>query len=244
MGRFGLFEPQLLPFVDRLRRSPGLVVEGLMSHLSVAEDAAQDDYTLEQISLFESAAERLRRDGLEPRYLHLANSAGLLRFPQAHFNAVRLGLGLYGCLETSPGPAGSPDLSPAISLHSRLVGIRVLAEGRSVGYGRTFHTRRETRLGLVALGYNDGLPWSLSNSGELWIRDRRAPIVGRISMDVTAIDLTEVPEAQVGDDVIVFNDGAAGEPTVPEVARLSGTIPYEILCRISQRVRRIVRLAD
>lgn len=244
MGRFGLLRPELRSFAERCISRPGIELEGLMSHLSVADESDEDDYSREQIASFESAVEELRRASLLPRYAHLANSAGLLRFKEAHFNAVRLGLGLYGCLERLTGPQGSPELSPAISLHSRLVGIRELEKGNSVGYGRTFRTTRQTRIGLVALGYNDGLPRSLSNKGDLWIRGQRVPIVGRISMDVTAIDLTDVPEASVGDDVVVFNDGQHGEPTVLDVAQWAGTIPYEILCRVSPRVRRIARLAD
>ena len=133
-------------------------------------------------------------------------------------------------------------MAAAMALKSRLVGVREVCEGESVGYGRTFTARESMRIGLVGLGYNDGLPWSLSNRGALWVRGRRAPIVGNVCMDVTMVDLSAIPDAAIGDDVLVFGDGEVGEPTVGEIAEAAGTIPYEILCRISPRVQRIVRL--
>ena len=134
-------------------------------------------------------------------------------------------------------------MNSAISLHSRLVGIRHLGAGESVGYGRLYCTEKAMTVGLVGLGYNDGLPRLVSNRGEVWIRGQRSPIIGNICMDVTMIDLTGVESASVGDDVIIYGSGEMGEPTVLEVAQWAETIPYEILCRISPRVRRIIRLA-
>lgn len=243
MGRFGLPPEHIPDFARRLDAAGGLRLEGVMSHLSVADDPAQDEYTRAQIDRFRSVVDQLTAMGLTPPYVHIANSAGLWRFPEAHFNAVRLGLGLYGALDCGSPALDAPELTPAISLHSRLVGIREIASGQSVGYGRTYTTGRATRIGLVGLGYNDGLPWSASNKAMLWVNQRRVPIVGNVCMDVTMVDLSDVPEARVGDDVIIYSGGDRGEPTVTELAAWAGTIPYEILCRIAPRVRRIVRLA-
>ena len=215
-----------------------------MSHLASADDSEQDAFTAEQIRVFAETVDGLKRDGIEPRFVHLANSAGLWRFPEAHFNAVRLGLGLYGCLDCESTAPDAPQLAPAVSLHSRLIGVRDIQPGRTIGYGRNFKTDKPMRMGLVALGYNDGLPWRLSNTGYLFLRGKRAPIVGNVCMDVTMIDLTDIPAATVGDDVVVYGSGEFGEPTVPEVARWADTIPYEVLCRTSARVRRIVRLVS
>lgn len=244
MSRYGLEPDELVDFAELVAERPGLHLEGLMSHMSSSGDRTHDAFSLRQIDLFEQAATQLKAAGVCPKFLHLANSAGLIRFPQAHFSAVRIGLGLYGCLDADRGPVGSPALTPAISLHSRLVNIREIEKGRAVGYMRSFKTKKRTRVGLVALGYNDGLPWTLSNRGMMWIRGSRAPIVGRVCMDVTMVDLTDIPAAQIGDDVVIYGSGEEGEPTVADVAELAGTIPYEILCRLSPRVQRIIRLAD
>jgi len=241
MGRFGVEASEALAFAQHITSRPNLKLEGLMSHLAVADDPAEDDYTRLQLARFTHVVNSLRGAGIEPALIHLANSAGLVRFPEAQFNAVRPGLALYGFLDGAPAEAG-PALEPAISLHSRLVGVRQLDEGQAVGYGGTFVTKRKTRLGLVGLGYNDGLPRAVSNRGAVQIRGKRAPIAGNVCMDVTLVDITDIPDARAGDDVVVYGSGEGGEPTAAEVADWSDTIVYEVLCRISPRVRRIVRL--
>ena len=243
MGRFGVEVGDAAAFAGAVAAREGLVLEGIMSHLAVADDPQQDPYTEGQIARFRRTVETLDEAGHHPRFVHLANSAGLWRFPNAHFNAVRFGLGLYGCLDCDEPAPGAPELSPAISLHSRIIGIREIEKDRSVGYGRTYKTDVPTRIGLVGLGYNDGLPWSVSNKAALWIRGGRVPIVGNVCMDVTMVDLNGQQDVQVGDDVIIYGTGEHGEPTVAEVARWAGTIPYEVLCRIGLRVQRIIRLA-
>ena len=243
MGRFGVDDSAAPGFAQAVTACGGLILEGIMSHLAVADDPEQDAYTEGQIARFEGTVSSLESAGIHPRFVHLANSAGLWRFPNAHFNAVRFGLGLYGCMDCDAPAPGAPELAPAISLHSRVVGIREIETGRSVGYGRTYTTEAPTRVGIVGLGYNDGLPWSVSNKAALWIRGSRVPIVGNVCMDVTMVDLNGHDDVQVGDDVIIYGTGEEGEPTVTEVARWAGTIPYEVLCRIGTRVQRIIRLA-
>ena len=243
MGRFGAEQSDALAFAEAVTERRGLLLEGVMSHLAVADDPEQDAYTEAQIARFRRTVTELDEAGYRPRFVHLANSAGLWRFPSAHFNAVRFGLGLYGCMDCDDPAPGAPELAPAISLHSRIVGIREIETGRSVGYGRTYTTEAPTRVGLVGLGYNDGLPWSVSNKAALWIRGSRVPIVGNVCMDVTMVDLNGHDDVQVGDDVVIYGTGEEGEPTVAEVARWAGTISYEILCRIGTRVQRIIRLA-
>ena len=244
MGRFGLEPAAAREFAVAVGAHSGVFLEGVMSHLAAADDPSQDDYSAEQIRVFAQTVDELENEGITPRFIHLANSAGLWRFPGAHFNAVRLGLGLYGCLDCESTAPDAPQLAPAISLHSRLIGLRDIKPGQTIGYGRNFKADKPMRIGLVALGYNDGLPWRLSNTGFLFLRGKRAPIVGNVCMDVTMIDLTDIPAATVGDDVVVYGSGDSGEPTVVEVARLADTIPYELLCRISARVRRIARLVS
>lgn len=241
MGRYGVDLAGLPALVALAREAEGVRFEGMMSHLAAADEPSQDDFTRGQIEAFREALALVAASGPLPPLVHLANSSGTLRFRDAHFTAVRPGIALYGAVAPVAGEA-APALQPAVALHSRLTGVRELPEGRSVGYGRTWATARPTRLGLVGLGYNDGLPRAVSNRGAVWVRGRRAPIVGNVCMDVTMVDLSAVPDAVEGDDVVVYGPGELGEPTVIEVAGWADTIPYEILCRVAPRVRRIVRM--
>ncbi len=241
MGRYGVDLAALPELVALARAAEGVRLEGLMSHLAAADEPSQDDFTRGQIAAFREALAVVEASGPLPPLIHLANSSGALRFKDAHFTAVRPGIALYGAVAPVAGEE-APPLQPAVALHSRLTGVRELPQGRSVGYGRTWATERPTRIGLVGLGYNDGLPRAVSNRGAVWVRGTRAPIVGNVCMDVTMVDLSGVPDAIEGDDVVVYGAGELGEPTVLEVAEWADTIPYEILCRVAPRVRRIVRM--
>jgi alanine racemase len=226
MGRIGLHPREVPAFAQQVAEQPGLWLEGIMSHLAVADDPSQDDYTRGQINAFRAVVAELERIGRTPCAPRQHRGR---RFPEPTATWC-LGLGLL---------AASMCRRPAIAI---FVAHTPGHAGSSIGYGRTYRTDHETRIGLVGLGYNDGLPRLLSNRGAVSVRDQRVPIVGNVCMDVTMVDLTAVPEAQVGDDVIVYGSGEHGEPTVQQVAAWASTIPYEILCRISPRVRRIIRL--
>jgi len=229
MGRLGLEPAAMESALLRLRRATHLRLAGVMSHLACAdEDAA---FTGEQIAAFAALRPRLAAAGFGAIPLHLANTAGVVRFPDAHFDMVRPGLGLYGY--------GGPDLEPALTLVTRVVRIRHLRAGATVGYGRTFRCRRPTRMGVARIGYGDGLPRALSNRGVFLVAGHRCPILGRVNMDLTCIDLTDAPEAAVGGEAVVIGSQGDERITAEEVAAQAGTIVYEVLCGIGPRVARV-----
>lgn len=223
--------------------SPWLTLEGLMTHFAAAEDPAQDAFTRGQIRRFQEAEAHLSALGLVPRWRHACNSAGLARFPQAHGTMVRAGLALFGYCRFEK--AAALEQHPALRLVSHVISVRRIEGGQPLGYGLTYRAPRDGRtIALVALGYNDGYPWSLSNRGWMAVQGHRCPVVGRISMDVTSIDVTEVGGGVApGDEVTVFGPGPE-DPSLGELAELAGTIPYELLTRISHRVRRIFRTSE
>jgi len=229
MGRLGLEEAAMDAVLLRLRRATHLRLAGVMSHLACAdEDAA---FTGQQIERFAALRPRVAAAGFDAIPFHLANTAGVVRFPDAHFDMVRPGLGLYGY--------GAGDLEPALTLVTRVVRVRHLPAGATVGYGRTFRCRRPTRMGVARIGYGDGLPRALSNRGALLVAGRRCPILGRVNMDLTCIDLTDAPEAGEGSAAVVIGTQGSEQITAEEVASQAGTIAYEVLCGIGPRVARV-----
>ncbi len=206
-----------------------------MTHMATADDF--DEAMLrEQWQCFCSAVQTLSDHGLTPRYIHAANSAALYRLPQSHGQMVRSGLALYG-VHPFVAPA-APLLRPVLSWKARLARIEDVAAGRGISYGHTFVTSRPSRIGTLPVGYADGLCRHLSNRGEVLVCGQRAPIVGRITMGMCMVDLTDIPQAQIGGEAVLI--GAQGENriTAEEVASHGGQIPYEVLCGISARVPR------
>ena len=184
----------------------------------------------------------IRAESDEPLVVHAAATSGAVRFAAARCDMVRLGLGLYG-LYPSPAVAAAIELELAVAFLSRLVQVSTLRRGQRVGYNGTFEvTAEQQRIGIVAAGYNDGVPWSFSNRGEVLIQGRRAPLLGRVSMDSMAVDLSDLPDAGVGDEVLIFgaHEGQVLRPE--EAAERAGTIAYELLVNIdSRRVQRLFR---
>lgn len=240
MGRAGTTLEEVEALLSNVRASSWLSLEGLMTHFAAADDPAQDDFTRAQIAHFENARVALRRAGEQPRWEHAANSAALIRFPEAHYSLVRAGLSLLGYCQI-PGADILPQL-PALRFVTQVIAVKTIPAGGAVGYGRTFRAGdHPLKVALVAIGYNDGYPWALSNRGWMRLGDQRCPVVGRVSMDVTQIDVSRLDrEPRPGDEVTVFGPDEK-DPSLLDLARLAGTIPYEMLTRISSRVRRIFR---
>jgi alanine racemase len=236
MGRFGILPHQIDDVARTLRATPEIVVDGCCTHLARGEEDPALA-TNGQLAVFEAALATLRRHGIEPRMLHAANSGATLIAPHARFNMVRVGLLLYG-YRPDGGHAPSVRLRPALELHSRLVRVESLPAGARLGYGHIRRLDRATRVGLVPIGYADGLQRSLSEVGYLVTGGRRVPIVGRISMDQCMVDLAEVGEAREGDPVMVIGSQGDVEVWADHLATWAGTISYEILCGISPRVPR------
>ena len=238
MGRIG-FRETAVEEITRISRLPALKIEGLYTHLATA-DEEDNGYAEEQWSRFARIYAELKERGVEIPERHIANSAGILRWGHNADRACeysRAGILLYGI---SPMPEGKyqEEFEPVLSWHTRIVSIKTIEAGQSVSYGRTFVAAADTRVAVLPLGYADGLRRDLSNRGHVLIRGRRAPVIGRICMDQTMIDVSAIPEATVGDEAVLIGEMDSEKLSVSDMAALCGTIPYEILCGISGRVPR------
>jgi alanine racemase len=236
MTRGGVNEDDAVAFVTALSRVPGLTVEGLYTHLPSTYDE-DSDFTVGQIRAFQGIVDAIKQEGLEIPLLHTANSAAITQYAGSYFNMVRPGGIIYGMFPRKE--MNGIGLEPVMSFKSRVVNVKTVGKGKSVSYGRTHRFERESRVAAVAAGYGHGLTRSLSNKGHLLVRGTRAPIVGMVTMDVTLLDVTEIPEVEVGDEVVIFGRQGEGEITIYEVAERCGTIAYEVTCGIGKRVPRV-----
>jgi alanine racemase len=234
MGRLGVPLDELPEFLRELRRFRSIRIAGVMTHLSTADCDPQ--YVAEQLESFKYAEGLVRRFGHEPRVRHAANSAALFRHPETHFDWVRPGISLYGYpgSDTIDAP-----LRPAMRLRTEVLRLRTLQPGESAGYGRSFRATKETRLATIPLGYGDGLLRSASNRGHVLVRGRRCPIVGNIAMDLTTVDVSEVPDVAIGDEALLLGEQDGEVLDARDLAEAAGTIPYEVLTNVSRRVPRV-----
>ena len=213
---------------------------GIWSHFARADEPGQV-MNQAQLNTFEDRIKSASDVGIKPEFIHIANSAAALTNNSAHNNIIRWGIGLYGL---SPdidnlGDSKSLKLKPAMRLKAKLHLVKTVKAGVSVGYGGTAITKSDTKLGVVTLGYADGVPRNANNLAGVFVDGKRAPLIGRVSMDQFVVDLGINSSAKTGDEVIVFGDGSSGEYTADEWAKASGTINYEIVTRIGSRVPRI-----
>ena len=236
MGRTGVRDDEAVEFLARLVDLPGLRLASVYTHFSDA-DAPDRSFAREQVVRFDALIRRLNAAGLRPARYHAANSAGTVNLRDAHYDWVRVGLIAYG--HAPPNADATLDLHPVMSFKSRLVQIREHPAGTPISYARTFVTSRPTRVGVVAVGYGHGYSWLLSNQGAMLVQGRRVPILGRVTMDLTMVDLAHVPDARIGDEVVLFGDQEGQRLTLDEVATGSRTLPYEVMCTIGKRVTRI-----
>ena len=235
MGRTGIDPGDALPFLREVQGLEGLRLGSVYTHFPDA-DGDDEAFTLAQWQSFKALVMNLADHGIAPPLVHAANSAAALRFPETLGDLVRPGLAAYGLY---PPNANGLGLHPVMTFQSRLVQIRSIAAGRSISYARTYTTKRPSAIGVVPVGYGHGYSWLCSNRGAMLVGGRRAPIVGRVTMDLTMIDLTDHPQARVGDEVVLFGAQDGAVLPVEEVAAWSGTLSYEILCTIGKRVTRI-----
>jgi alanine racemase len=208
-------------------------VQSVFSHLAASEEAQQDEFTRHQASLYMDAAARIQKTLGYSFLRHIANSAAIVRHPFLQLDMVRLGIGLYG-IDSSC--SHQLDLQEVSTLKSTIAQIQHLQQGDTVGYNRKGIAASGTAIATVRIGYADGYPRSLGNgAGKMWVRGHLAPVIGSVCMDMTMIDITGIPDAREGDEVIVFGN----ELSVRQLAQWGQTIPYEILTGVSQRVRRV-----
>ncbi|HVP38266.1 MAG TPA: alanine racemase [Candidatus Saccharimonadales bacterium] len=239
MGRTGVSEAGAPEFVARVAALPGLRLDGLYTHFPES-DAPDLGGSREQLRRFLQLVERLRAAGVAVPRVHAANSGAAVRLPEARLDLVRTGILAYGLMprtELEPFPG----IRPVMSMKSRLVQVREFPAGATVSYGRTFTCKRPSRIGVVPAGYGHGLSWLLSNHGTLLVRGRRVPIVGTVTMDLTMVDLTDVPGAQVYDEVVIFGSQGGETLGAAELAAGSRTLVYEVLCTLGKRVVRVYR---
>jgi alanine racemase len=243
MSRLGVTPEHLLAFLPCLRNAPHLAVEGAFTHLASAEVIDASDVEV-QTSRFARALDKIRRSGYSPHYTHIANSAAIAARPQMHSNFVRPGISLYGYYLPFVSSSGEPiekkplDVRPVLSWKTHIIGLRDVSAGQGVGYNARLTTSRPTRLAVLPLGYADGLNRHLSCTGRMLVRGQFALIAGNVSMDITLLDVTDIPGTQIGDEVTIIGTDGANTITAWEHATTSHTIPYEILCGINIRVPR------
>ncbi|MGH7865807.1 MAG: alanine racemase [Candidatus Binataceae bacterium] len=237
--RLGILHGDVGAAIDAIRAANSLRFVGVCTLLANASDPASP-ITDAQLKVFGSVVEMLSAAGLRPAVVHVANTAALILREDTRFTMVRSGLALYG-LPPVPAVREKIELRPVMTFKTRLVQLKRVLAGAGVSYGHTFVTARPSIIGVLPVGYADGYRRGLQNGAEVLIRGRRAPVVGAVCMDLTMIDLTDVPQAEVGDEVILW--GGAGDSiiSVNDVARLAQTISYEMLCAVGKRVPRLAR---
>ncbi len=228
MGRIGIFSHDILGFIKKIRALKNVEIEGIFTHFSVA-DEKDKTYTEKQFRKFMGVLTALEKEGIRIPIKHLGNSATLLDLPHMWLDLVRPGISIYG-LYPSTEVQKTIKLIPAHSFKTRIVFLKELSMGKSIGYGRTYTTnQRRTKVASLPLGYADGYNRLLSNQGEVLVRGSRFPVIGRICMDQTMIDVTNLPQVEIGDEVVLWGRQGQEEITVEEIAEKIGTINYEIV---------------
>ena len=236
MGRLGFQVHEITDNIMKIFQMPGLEVTGIMSHFSEA-DLANGDYAMIQIERFNAIRAYIEGKTGKPLLSHIANSAAVMTLGQACFDAVRPGLMLYG-YSPFPGHAHS-DLIPAMTVKARIIDIRDVPEGTPISYGRTFVTKRRSRIGVLAIGYADGFSRHFSNNARVLVKGRAAPVAGRVCMDLTMIDLTDVPGVERNDEAVIVGRQGDHAITADELASRAGTIAYEILTSLGSKANRV-----
>ncbi len=234
LARLGLLPEQVIPFFRSLRNLRNLDIEGIFTHFASADSSSE--YTHEQLRVFQDVIGPLHGSGFTFKYIHAANSAATLTLPEAYFNMVRPGLALYGL---NPGVALPEGFRPALSWKTTIAQVKKLPSGSYVGYGNTYRTRDVERIAVIPVGYADGFRRAPNTWGEVLVGGKRAPLVGRVSMDQAMINVTEIPNVSIGDEVVLIGSQGDETLTADDVAARLGTISYEVVSTILARVPRV-----
>ena len=234
MGRIGANLENIGILASAISSLPGIYLEGIFSHFADA-DNADKKFTAEQLRRFQAALEEIRRYKVEIPIKHIAESAGIMEIPESHFDMVRSGIITYGLMPSSQVKRNI-EIKPAFELCARIIWLKKVSEGTSIGYGRDFIARRDSVIATLPLGYADGYLRAYGRGGFVEIRGQKVPIAGRVCMDQMMIDVTDIPDVQIGDEVILFGSKTL---TIDDIAEHVGTINYEIPCLISNRIPRL-----
>ncbi len=237
MGRFGLDPGEVIEISRKRKRWPNLYFEGLYTHLSAA-DTPEDPYNKRQIEIFVHVLGAVRGSGWHPEFIHMANSSAIMFLPEARFNLARPGIALYGAI--CPEKGGSLELRPAMGFFSKLIQIRRFQVGASLSYGHHFTCDKDSVIGLVPVGYDNGYPRVLSNKASVLIGGKRYPVVGNICMKAFLVDLTGGQDLYEGQEVILLGSSGQDEIHICELAQKAGTISYELLCLLGKLNKRVI----
>lgn len=241
MGRLGILAEEALAVIRKVEQLPNLACEGIFSHCPMAYDP-KDPFTARQIGLFKSIVAAVQKEGFSFHFVHMAASDAINNFPemaQAPFTMVRTGINLHGSFD--PYGRKTLQVEPVLTLRTRVAQVRSLPAGTTLGYGRTWCLREPTRVATISAGYADGLPLALSNRGQVIIGGRYCPVIGRISMDYTTVDVSAVEGVKPGDEVICLGRDGDCSITPDDWATLKGTHAYDIICSLGFRVERVVK---
>ena len=236
MGRMGILADEAKEMILTISQLPNLVLEGLMTHFSVA-DSPENPFTVEQIEKFDNIVNYLERKGIYILYIHAANSAGIFGFKKSHFNMVRPGISVYGIHPTCRDKKKNP-LIPVLSLKTKVHLIKKLPKGHSVSYGRNFRMPEDGYIAVLSIGYGHGYAFALSEKSRVLIGGKSYPVCGNVCMDYTLVHLGQRHEIKTGDEVVLIGSQGNESISAEELAQLSGTIPYEVLTRLAQDIER------
>jgi len=235
MGRLGVPSLEALQFLKLINESPHMELEGVFTHFARADEPKEAD-TDRQLLSFQTLLNEMNLAGIKPRLIHASNSAGSLVYPNARFDLVRVGIALYGLPPSKQ--VGLPDgIRPALHWKTRLISLKTLPEGHGISYGFSYYTKKEERIGVIAVGYADGFRRRPGN--KVLLRGKRVNIVGNVCMDQSMLQLDDVPEAEIGDEVVLIGRQGEDEITATEIAKDWGTINYEVVCGLASRMPRV-----
>ena len=245
MSRIGFMYQNMMRDSDSLEQIKracslsGLVSEGIFTHFAVSDEAEEGrEATLHQLGCFTDAVERLKADGCKFSIVHCSNSGAVIDYKQAHFDCVRAGIILYG-LSPSQKLAGRLDLQQAMQIKSVVAQVKTIEAGTPVSYGGTFVSEKKMKIATVPIGYADGYSRSLGNRAYMTVRGKKAPVIGRVCMDQLMLDVSDIDDVCTGDEVIVIGDGSNNTLSFDEMAHMTGTINYELVCLVGKRVPRV-----
>jgi alanine racemase len=235
MGRLGVSPLEAIPFLRLINESSHMELEGLFTHFARADEPDAADTKL-QLERFKALLEKMNESGIKPSLIHASNSAGSLAFPSARFDLVRAGIVLYG-LPPSNEVKIPEAIKPVLAWKTRLISLKTLPAGHGVSYGFKYYTKKEERIGVIAVGYADGMRRRPGN--EVLVRGKRAPVIGNVCMDQCMLQLDQISDAEIGDEVVLIGRQGEDEITATEIAEDWGTINYEVVCGLASRMPRV-----